>query len=30
MAFAQFGYFLFHTRLEDFSTLTDSVFTLLR
>ncbi len=30
MAFAQFGYFLFHTRLQDFSTITDAIFTLLR
>ena len=30
MAFALFGYFLFGSRIQDFSTVVDSIFTLLR
>ena len=30
MAFAQFGYFLFGSQIQDFSTITDAIFTLLR
>ncbi len=30
MAFAQVGFFLFHSRIDDYKTIVDSIFTLLR